>query len=62
MWWIAYRELIITTPSLSECISGVILYDETLHQQKKDGTSFVKAITDAGMIPGIKVDTISSRS
>lgn len=53
----AWRELIITTPDLSECISGVILYDETFHQQKKNGTPFVKAITDAGIIPGIKVDT-----
>jgi fructose-bisphosphate aldolase class I len=53
----AYRELIVTTPGLGECISGVILYDETIRQQKKDGTSFVKAITDAGIIPGIKVDT-----
>ena len=53
----AYRELIITTPDLGECISGVILYDETIRQQKKDGTPFVKLITDAGIIPGIKVDT-----
>ena len=53
----AYRELILTTPGLGECISGVILYDETIRQQKKDGTSFVKVITDAGIIPGIKVDT-----
>jgi fructose-bisphosphate aldolase, class I len=52
----AYRELIVTTPGLGECISGAILYDETIHQQKKDGTPFVKAITDAGIIPGIKVD------
>jgi fructose-bisphosphate aldolase class I len=53
----AYRELIITTPCLGECISGVILYDETVRQQKKVGTPFVKVITDAGIIPGIKVDT-----
>lgn len=53
----AYRELIVTTPGLGECISGAILYDETIRQQKKDGTPFVKVITDAGIIPGIKVDT-----
>ena len=53
----AYRELIVNTPGLGECISGAILYDETIRQQKKDGTPFVKAITDAGIIPGIKVDT-----
>jgi fructose-bisphosphate aldolase class I len=52
----SYREMIITTPGLSECISGIILYDETIRQQKKDGTLFVNAITDLGIIPGIKVD------
>src|SRR5271157_2638602 len=51
-----YRELIVTTPGLSESISGTILCDETIRQQKKDGTPFVKAVTDAGIIPGIKVD------
>ncbi len=53
----AYREMILTTPGLGECISGAILYDETIREKKADRTSFVKAIVDAGMIPGIKVDT-----
>ena len=41
---------------MSEHISGVILYDETLRQSAKDGTPLTKLITDAGSIPGIKVD------
>ena len=53
----SYRELIVTTPGLSEFISGAILYDETIRQTKKDGTPFAKAVSDAGIIPGIKVDT-----
>jgi len=53
----SYRELIVTTPNLGECISGLILYDETIRQTKKDGTPFLKIIVDAGIIPGIKVDT-----
>ena len=53
----AYRELIVTAPGLGESISGAILYDETIRQQKRDGTPFAKALTDAGIIPGIKVDT-----
>ena len=53
----AYREMIVTTPGLDASISGVILYDETIRQRKKDGTPFVKAITDAGVIAGIKVYT-----
>ena len=52
----AYRELIVTTPGLGTCISGAILYDETIRQQKKDGAPFLKILADAGVIPGIKVD------
>jgi len=53
----AYREMIVSTPGLSESISGAILYDETIRQQVKDGTPIAKALIDAGIIPGIKVDT-----
>ena len=52
----AWRELIVTTPGLSRGISGAILYDETIRQQKNDGTPFVKVLSGAGIIPGIKVD------
>ena len=53
----AYRELIVTTPGLGESISGAILYDETIRQQTKEGTPLIKVLADAGIIPGIKVDT-----
>ena len=53
----AYRELILTTQGLGTAISGAILYDETICQTKKDGTSFIKLLKNAGIIPGIKVDT-----
>ena len=52
----AYREMLATTPGLGACISGAILFDETIRQQTKDGRSFVQVIVDAGIIPGIKVD------
>jgi fructose-bisphosphate aldolase class I len=52
----AYRELIVTTPNLGRCISGAILYDQTIHQATKAGIPFVKVLLDAGIIPGIKVD------
>ena len=52
----AYREMIVTTPGLDKCISGAILYDETIRQQTRDGTPFVKVLSNAGIIPGIKVD------
>ncbi len=52
----AWRELLLTTPTLSEYISGAILYDETLNQSAHDGTPFPMLMTDCGIIPGIKVD------
>ncbi len=53
----AYREVLLTTPGLGASISGVILYDETIRQRTKDNTPFLQVIADAGIIPGIKVDT-----
>lgn len=53
----AYRELLLTTPGLSTCISGVILVDETIRQAGADGTPFVQVARDAGLLVGIKVDT-----
>jgi len=47
----------VTTKGLGECIGGAILYDETIRQHKKDGTPFVNVLIEAGIIPGIKVDT-----
>lgn len=52
----AWRELLLTTPNLEDFISGVILYDETIHQQTTGGDSFVKHLEAKGIIPGIKVD------
>jgi len=52
----AYREMLITTAGLNKSISGVILFDETIRQHLKDGTPFIQAVTDKGIIPGIKVD------
>ena len=51
-----YRELIVTTTGLNKSISGAILFDETIRQHLKDGTSFINALNDRGIIPGIKVD------
>jgi fructose-bisphosphate aldolase class I len=53
----AWRDLIVTTPQLGDCISGAILYDETIRQQTFAGTPFAQALAAAGIVPGIKVDT-----
>ena len=47
----------MTTAGLGECISGAILYDETIRQRTRDGTPSARALAGAGIIPGIKVDT-----
>jgi len=52
----AYRELIVTTPRFGECISGAILFDETIYQATKDGELFIDVLKKQGIIPGIKVD------
>jgi fructose-bisphosphate aldolase class I len=52
----AWRDLIVTTPHLGDCISGAILYDETIRQQTFAGTPFAQALAAAGIVPGIKVD------
>ena len=52
-----YRELLFrSTEAMRSHISGVILYDETIRQNAKDGTPLVKVIERAGSLPGIKVD------
>ena len=52
-----YREMLFRTKeAMSKYISGVILYDETIRQDAKDGTPLVKLIAQAGALPGIKVD------
>jgi fructose-bisphosphate aldolase class I len=52
-----YSEMLFrSSEAMSNYVSGVILYDETIWQNAKDGTPLVKLIEQAGAIPGIKVD------
>jgi fructose-bisphosphate aldolase, class I len=52
-----YREMLFrSNEAMRQCISGVILYDETIWQNAKDGTPLVQLIEQSGAIPGIKVD------
>lgn len=52
----AYRELLFTAPNMSEYISGVIMYDETIRQNASDGRSFVSILDAQDVLSGIKVD------
>jgi fructose-bisphosphate aldolase class I len=51
-----YREMLFRAPGVSDYISGVILFDETIRQNAADGTPLVKVLEGQGIIPGIKVD------
>jgi fructose-bisphosphate aldolase class I len=52
-----YREMLFrSSEAMSQYVSGVILYDETIWQNAKDGTPLIKIIEQSGAIPGIKVD------
>jgi fructose-bisphosphate aldolase class I len=52
-----WRETIVTTPGINRSISGMILYDETIHQATDSGKPFVEVLSEAGILVGIKVDT-----
>jgi fructose-bisphosphate aldolase class I len=51
-----YREMLFMTAEMEKCISGVIMYEETLFQSTRDGKPFPKLLAEKGVIPGIKVD------
>ena len=53
----AYRDLLITPNGLSQYISGMILYDETLRQATADGVPFAEFMKKNGILAGIKVDS-----
>jgi fructose-bisphosphate aldolase class I len=52
----ALRELLFTAPNVSQYLSGVILFEETLYQKTLEGKPFVEVLKEGGVVPGIKVD------
>jgi fructose-bisphosphate aldolase class I len=52
-----WRNLLFTTPGISQYVSGAILFEETLFQNDPDGKPFVDVMKGLNIIPGIKVDT-----
>lgn len=51
-----YRQLLFTAPGVEAAISGVILFDETIHQKSDEGEPFPDLLLRRDIIPGIKVD------
>lgn len=52
-----YRNMLFSASGIESCISGVILYDETIWQKTLDGKLFPEFLSQKGILPGIKVDT-----
>ena len=52
-----FRETLFCAPSMTECIGGVILYDETIKQKSSKKNMIPELISNMGSYPGIKVDT-----
>ena len=52
-----FRETLFSASSMTECIGGVILYDETIKQETSKKNKIPELISNVGSIPGIKVDT-----
>ncbi len=52
-----FRETLFSASGITECIGGVILYDETIKQQTSKKNLIPELILNMGSYPGIKVDT-----
>ena len=52
-----FRETLFSSSSMTDCIGGVILYDETIKQISSKKNKITELITEMGSLPGIKVDT-----
>ena len=52
-----FRETLLSSESMRDCIGGVILYEETINQLSASSKSIPDMISELGAVPGIKVDT-----
>ena len=52
-----FRETLFSSSCMTECIGGVILYDETIKQKTSKKNKVPELISEMGAAPGIKVDT-----
>ena len=52
-----FRETLFSASSMTDCIGGVILYDETIKQVSSKKNKIPELISKMGAAPGIKVDT-----
>ena len=52
-----FRETLFSASGMTDCIGGVILYDETIKQETSKKIKIPELISKMGSAPGIKVDT-----
>ncbi len=52
-----FRETLFSSSAMTDCIGGVILYDETIKQVSSKKKKISELISSKGSHPGIKVDT-----
>ena len=52
-----FRETLFSSSNMTECIGGVILYDETIKQLTSKKNTIPELISKMGSTPGVKVDT-----
>tara|TARA_B100001057_G_scaffold366154_1_gene369422 strand:- start:124 stop:1131 length:1008 start_codon:yes stop_codon:yes gene_type:complete len=52
-----FRETLFSSSAMTDCIGGVILFDETIKQISSKKNKIPKLISSMGSITGIKVDT-----
>ena len=51
-----YRQLLFTTEGIENCISGIILYEETVYQSTDKNVSFMSILKEKNIVPIIKLD------
>lgn len=56
-----YRQMLVTSPGLSEFIGGVILHDETVNQKKDSGETFMEFLDGLGIVSGVRADQGSEK-
>ena len=52
-----FRETLLSSKSMKDCIGGVILYDETINQLSSLNKTIPNMISESGAVTGIKVDS-----
>lgn len=56
-----YRQMLITASGLNELVSGIILHDQTIHQNLDSGDTFPDTLNKMGIVVGVRADEGSEK-